>query len=93
MTMAVGLFRREIGERVVIVPDASTIVFPGGFPRCTGKEGILAAKYAIHHVRRDVARARSASRCLNRAEAKARANGIQRRQIAFEDPCPRGLRC
>ena len=32
-TTAADLFRREIGERVVIVPEAGTLVFAGGFPR------------------------------------------------------------
>ena len=32
-TTAADLFRREIGERVVIVPEAATILFQGGFPR------------------------------------------------------------
>ena len=33
-TTAADLFRREIGNRVVIVPEAATILFQGGFPRC-----------------------------------------------------------
>ena len=32
-TTAVDLFRREIGERVVVVPEAATMLFRGGFPR------------------------------------------------------------
>ncbi len=32
-TTAADLFRREIGDRVVIVPEAATILFQGGFPR------------------------------------------------------------
>src|SRR6186713_3191320 len=31
-TTAADLFRREIGDRVVIVPEAATILFAGGFP-------------------------------------------------------------
>jgi predicted ATPase len=51
-TTAPDLFRREIGERVVIVPEAATMVFSGGFPRSTEKGGILAAQHAIYHVQR-----------------------------------------
>ena len=30
-TTAADLFRREIGDRVVLVPEAATILFQGGF--------------------------------------------------------------
>ncbi len=53
-TTAADLFRREIGERVVIVPEAATLVFSGGFPRCTERAGILAAQHAIFHVQRNL---------------------------------------
>jgi hypothetical protein len=46
-TTAADLFRREIGERVIVVPEAATMVFPGGFPRCTQKP-------AIFHVQRNL---------------------------------------
>jgi hypothetical protein len=49
-TTAADLFRREIGERVVIVPEAATLVFSGGFPRCTQPPGAYAAQRAIYHV-------------------------------------------
>lgn len=32
-TTAADLFRREIGDRVVVVPEAATLLFSGGFPR------------------------------------------------------------
>ena len=32
-TTAADLFRREIGEQVVVVPEAATMPFSGGFPR------------------------------------------------------------
>jgi dephospho-CoA kinase len=32
-TTAADLFRREIGERVVVVPETATMLFAGGFPR------------------------------------------------------------
>jgi len=53
-TTAADLFRREIGESVVIVPEAATLLFSGGFPRCTGEAGILAAQHAIYHVQRNL---------------------------------------
>jgi predicted ATPase len=53
-TTAADLFRREIGERVVIVPEAATMVFSGGFPRCSAKPDILAAQHAIYHVQRNL---------------------------------------
>ena len=53
-TTAADLFRREIGERVVIVPEAATMVFSGGFPRCTEPPGVFAAQRAIYHVQRNL---------------------------------------
>ena len=53
-TTAADLFRREIGERVVIVPESATLLFSGGFPRCAEKSGILAAQHAIFHVQRNL---------------------------------------
>src|SRR5688572_33265034 len=32
-TTAADLFRRELGEAVVVVPESATILFAGGFPR------------------------------------------------------------
>ena len=49
-TTAADLFRREIGERVVVVPEAATLVFSGGFPRCHEPPGSIAAQRAIYHV-------------------------------------------
>lgn len=49
-TTAADLFRREIGERVVVVPEAATLVFSGGFPRCKEPPGAYAAQRAIYHV-------------------------------------------
>ena len=46
------LFRREIGERVVIVPEAATILFQGGFPRSREPHAMRCAQTAIFHVQR-----------------------------------------
>jgi len=51
-TTAADLFRREIGERVVIVPEAATILFQGGFPRSHEPHARRCAQVAIFHVQR-----------------------------------------
>ncbi len=53
-TTAADLFRREIGERVVIVPESATILFGGGFPRVEAVEGRRATQEAIFHVQRNL---------------------------------------
>lgn len=49
-TTAADLFRREIGDRVVIVPEAATLLFSGGFPRTLDIRARKAAQQAIFHV-------------------------------------------
>lgn len=51
-TTAADLFRREIGDRVVIVPEAATILFQGGFPRSRERPALRFAQTAIFHVQR-----------------------------------------
>ncbi|HRG97476.1 MAG TPA: AAA family ATPase [Polyangiaceae bacterium] len=53
-TTAADLFRREIGERVVVVPEAATLLFSGGFPRVSGTLAGGAAQRAIYHVQRNL---------------------------------------
>lgn len=53
-TTAADLFRREIGERVVIVPEAATLLFSGGFPRANTAPAVHAAQRAIYHVQRNL---------------------------------------
>lgn len=53
-TTAADLFRREIGERVVLVPEAATMVFSGGFPRATQPQAVHAAQRAIYEVQRNL---------------------------------------
>lgn len=48
-TTAADLFRREIGERVVIVPETATMLFVGGFPRLAEWEARAATQRAIFH--------------------------------------------
>jgi predicted ATPase len=53
-TTAADLFRREIGEKVVLVPEAATMVFSGGFPRSSEPQAIHAAQRAIYAVQRNL---------------------------------------
>jgi hypothetical protein len=53
-TTAADLFRREIGERVVIVPEAATLLFGGGFPRSRTPPAVIAAQRAIFHLQRNL---------------------------------------
>ncbi len=66
-TTAADLFRREIGERVVVVPEAATLLFSGGFPRTIEPNARAAAQRAIYHVQinlEDVQSARYPDRIL-----------------------------
>lgn len=66
-TTAADLFRRELGARVVVVPEAATLLFAGGFPRYQEAEARTAAQSAIFHVQRnleDVQAAKHAGRVL-----------------------------
>lgn len=59
-TTAADLYRREIGEDVVVVPEAATILYMGGFPRA-GQNGVReATQRAIYHVQRNLEDAQSA---------------------------------
>jgi hypothetical protein len=49
-TTAADMYRREIGEDVVVVPEAATLLYSGGFPRA-GSSGVRrATQRAIYHV-------------------------------------------
>jgi predicted ATPase len=48
-TTAADLFRREIGEKVVIVPETATMLFAGGFPRVGEPKARMATQRAIFH--------------------------------------------
>lgn len=60
MTTAADLLRRELGEKVVVVPEAATILFSGGFPRYDEPNARRAAQSAIFHVQRNVEDVQSA---------------------------------
>ncbi|MFM2170541.1 MAG: hypothetical protein RI957_770 [Verrucomicrobiota bacterium] len=53
-TTAVDLFRREIGDRVVVVPEAATLMFAGGFPRYEELDAVRSSQRAIYHVQRNL---------------------------------------
>jgi len=53
-TTAADLFRREIGQRVIIVPEAATILFQGGFPRSREPHALRIAQTTIFHVQRSL---------------------------------------
>lgn len=59
-TTAADLFRREIGERVVIVPEAATLLFSGGFPRYAEIHARRSAQCAIYHVQKNLEDVQSA---------------------------------
>jgi predicted ATPase len=59
-TTAADLFRREIGERVVVVPEAATLLFGGGFPRSPEIHAKKSAQCAIYHVQRNLEDVQSA---------------------------------
>src|SRR6188768_1142987 len=51
-TTAADLFRRELGEQVVVVPESATILFGGGFPRVAQPDALRSTQRAIFHVQR-----------------------------------------
>jgi predicted ATPase len=51
-TTAADLFRREIGDRVIVVPEAATMLFSGGFPRPTQPGAQRSVQCAIYQVQR-----------------------------------------
>lgn len=51
-TTAIDLFRRELGEKVVMVPESGTILFGGGFPRSPLEGPRRAAQLAIYHTQK-----------------------------------------
>jgi predicted ATPase len=59
-TTAADLFRREIGERVVVVPEAATLLYSGGFPRSREVHAQRSAQQAIYAVQRHLEDVQSA---------------------------------
>ncbi len=53
-TTAADLLRREIGDRVIVVPEAATLLFSSGFPRVHEIEAQQSAQGAIYHVQHNL---------------------------------------
>jgi len=53
-TTAADLFRRELGDSVVLVPEAATMLFSGGFPRYDKPDAVRAAQRAIFFLQRGI---------------------------------------
>ena len=53
-TTAADLMRREVGDQIVIVPEAATMLFSGGFPRHDEQHAKESAQTAIYHVQRNL---------------------------------------
>jgi len=53
-TTAADLFRRELGDQVVVVPESATILFGGGFPRASQADARRSAQTAIFQVQRNL---------------------------------------
>ncbi len=53
-TTAADLIRREVGNRIVVVPEAATMLFSGGFPRFREIHARRSAQTAIYHVQRNL---------------------------------------
>jgi hypothetical protein len=59
-TTAADLFRREMGDHIIIVPEAATLLFSGGFPRSDEPHAMRAAQRAMFHVQRNLEDVQSA---------------------------------
>lgn len=53
-TTAADLFRREIGPRVALVPEAATLIFTTGFPRSHVPAELKIIQRAIYQIQRDM---------------------------------------
>lgn len=60
-TTAADLYRREIGDDVVVVPEAATLLYLGGFPRTGETEVRKATQKAVYHVQTNLEDAQSAN--------------------------------
>jgi len=66
-TTAADLFRREIGDDVIVVPEAATILFGGGFPRVSeeaAERSLQRAIFEVQHSLEDVQATRYPDRIL-----------------------------
>lgn len=59
-TTAADLYRREIGDSVVVVPESATMLFASGFPRSGEPHARRSAQRAIYHVQANLEDVQSA---------------------------------
>ena len=59
-TTAADMFRREMGARLAVVPEAATILFAGGFPRSNDPSVAEVTQAAIYQVQRHLEEAQAA---------------------------------
>lgn len=55
-TAVLEVVRRNFCEHVVVLPEAASILFSGGFPRGTSSHALNATQRAIFHVQRELER-------------------------------------
>ena len=53
-TTAANLLRREIGNRIIVVPEAATMIFSGGFPRAEDDDSQKATQETIYHIQKNL---------------------------------------
>jgi len=53
-TVAGDLFRRELGDRVVVVPEAATMIYQGGFPRGDGEALLKISQHTIFNMQKSL---------------------------------------
>lgn len=53
-TTAANLLRREIGEQIIVVPEAATMIFSGGFPRYHTHEARRATQATIYSIQKNL---------------------------------------
>ncbi len=66
-TTAADLFRREMSAEVIVVPEAATILFAGGFPRVTeitAQRSLQRAIFEVQHQLEDIQATRYPDRVL-----------------------------
>ncbi len=60
-TTAADLLRREIGDSVVIVPEAATLLFEGGFPRYKTEFAQMATQETIYSIQKNLENVQTAN--------------------------------
>jgi len=53
-TTLIETLKKELGQQVVIVPEAASILYRGGFPRSKTPNGRIHTQKAIYHTQREI---------------------------------------